>query len=572
MMEMLKLFRLAVCVVCIAAFASGCGGGGGGTAEEMPPVMECPQGQVGTYPDCTDPPPTDAELIADAQDTIAGILTDAQTRVGAARSAAAAVRAHADATVDQIANANSNLADAESALAAILTASGVANAATTPAQANGAVADARTALGVLTTAESAVASILSAVNAVAEARRQREANEIALTNGSRLIQHIRDNKLLSDALLDDLEAARLLVGPVGATTRTDADTEDCTAPCATFPANTGTGTTRVTGQRTVRVPVGSPLVSDSTTPTLGGPSRFSNGFDLKNADGTTYVNAYTDITQTKLKQRTRTNVLEDTDLSDGDDRYTETDIEDADYLLAGIWMTVDNAALGNSTIQAFAYGSQPIPAAPTLCSGLDGPTSPATSTSGVTTTTRTCTNPTEFNQIDSFVDDGQDVTATYTGDANGAYIAGGDTSYFTGSVELTAEFKNPTGGTDDGTGSIGGAVTNIVAGGQQLAGSIELQKQTLGNDISTVFDSGMAVGVVDNKSFSGNWKGQFFGMRYTRTQATTTDRTNPADIQTTITTTYSPQHPGSVAGTFYATQQSNPAGSAAFIGAFGANR
>ena len=36
--------------------------------------------------------------------------------------------------------------------------------------------------------------------------------------------------------------------------------------------------------------------------------------------------------------------------------------------------------------------------------------------------------------------------------------------------------------------------------------------------------------------------------------------------------TYKPQAPGSVAGTFYATQESNPAGSAAFIGAFGANR
>ena len=81
-----------------------------------------------------------------------------------------------------------------------------------------------------------------------------------------------------------------------------------------------------------------------------------------------------------------------------------------------------------------------------------------------------------------FVKDGQDVTATYNGDANGAYIAGGETSYFTGSVSLTAEFINPTGTGTDGRGSIGGAVTNIVAGGQQMAGSIELQTQLLGTD------------------------------------------------------------------------------------------
>ena len=110
----------------------------------------------------------------------------------------------------------------------------------------------------------------------------------------------------------------------------------------------------------------------------------------------------------------------------------------------------------------------------------------------ITTTTRVCGDTTGLNTIagaNGFVEEGKDVTATYRGDANGAYIAGGETGYFRASVELTAEFQNPiTQGNinaDDGEGSIQGSVTNIVAGGQSMAGSIELQKQRpLGDDIS----------------------------------------------------------------------------------------
>ena len=584
MMKMLKNLGLMVFVACIAAFASGCGGGGGGGSAmtpEEPPVMECPQGQIGTYPDCMDPPSTDEQRIAAARQTLANILTNARSQAQTASSAAAQVELHADATVEQIDMAFNHALAAQAALTRIEAAGAAANAATTPAAAELALEQAQAALDDLIAAQSAAASIQSAVEAVASQRQQMQADVTALTNNSSLIQLVRANKFLSDALLEDLVADRLLVGRAGATDGSDPqiaedDTETCTAPCATFPANTGTGATAVVGQRTVRLGA---LVSDSTTPALTGTGRLPHGFDLDNGttttDPTVFINAYTDITQTTLKVRTRTNVLENDPNQEGDERFTETDIADADYLVAGIWLTVDNAALGNSTIQAFAYGSQPIPAAPELCSGLDGPTSPASSQVGTTTTTRTCTNPTEFNQIDNFVDDGKDFTATYTGDANGAYIAGGDTSYFTGSVELTAEFINPTGTGTAGRGSIQGAVTNIVAGGQQMAGSIELQKQDLGNNISTAFEAGTAIGVVDNKSFSGDWKGQFFGMRYTSTQMTESVRDttqDPVPTTTTITTEYSPEAPGSVAGAFFVKQLSNPAGEAAFIGAFGANR
>ena len=524
-----------------------------------------------TEPTPTEPAePSDAQRIATARGEVATILANARSRAGAAGTAAAAIQTDADATPEQITNAISQNNAAQSALALIVSANTAVTLATTPAEANTALANARAAQGTLNASASAISSIQGAVQAAANRRRQQEQDARAATNGSSLIQHVRDNKLLADAVRS-LAIARINVGPVGATTRADDDTETCTAPCATFPANTGTGADRVTGQRTVRVQT---LVSDSKTPLLTGVGPLPHGFDLKNAAGTTFVNAYTDITQTRINVRTRTAVVNDDPDTEGDQRYENRDIADTDYLLAGIWLTV-GASIGDSNINAFAYGSQAIGASSNFCRGIEA-SQPADTMVGTTTTTRTCRDTTGLNSIDAIVDDGQDVTATYRGDANGVYIAGGDSSYFTADVELTAEFRNPTGGSStNNSGSIQGEVTNITAGGKSVAGSIELQKQDLEDNIGGAFDEGEAVGVVDGKSYAGMWKGQFFGYRVTRTQKTDTERDTTADPPTTtrtITTTYSPQAPGSVAGSFYATQQSNPSGSTAFIGAFGAHR
>ena len=571
MMRMLKFLRLAVYVVCIAAFASGCGGGGGGSAttDEQPPAVVEP-----TPPEPTEP--TDADRITAARQEVASILANAQARAGAASSAAAAIQTNPDATPAQITDAVSHSNAAQNALALIVSANTAATLATTPAEANTALANARAAQGTLNASASAISSIQGAVQAAANQRQQREADEMALTNNSSLIRHVRANKLLADAVLDNLAAGSdastgsIRVGPVGATTRAENDTETCTAPCATYAADTGTGATRVIGQRTVVV---QGLTSDSRTPLLTGTGTLPHGFDPSSS--TTFVNAYTDITKTRINVRTRTNVVNDDPNTDGDQRYENRDFPDTDYLLAGIWLTVA-ASIGDSTINAFAYGSQPTSGAstaPNFCSGIEqsDPT-----TVGTTTTNRNCAPTTGLNSIDAIVNDGQDVTATYRGDANGAYIAGGETSYFTADVELTAEFQNPTAGAaSDNTGSIQGAVTNITAGGKSIAGSIELQKQTFSDDIGVAFAAGTTIGVVDGKSYGGTWKGQFFVMtRFTRSQTTarTTDTSDPPVTTTTITTTYSPVAPGSVAGTFYATQQSAPAGSAAFIGSFAAHR
>ena len=144
-------------------------------------------------------------------------------------------------------------------------------------------------------------------------------------------------------------------------------------------------------------------------------------------------------------------------------------------------------------------------------------------------------------------------------------------SYFEADVTLTAEFVNAA---DNGSGKISGEVTNITAGGKSISGSIDLITHTITTDsISASFGANPAAGVLAGENYTGNWTGQFFGMRAVRSSKSV--RT-PADVQnpatTTITTTYSPDAPGSVAGTFYVIKQTAPAGDAAFIGAFGANR
>ena len=545
MMEMLKYLRLAVCVVCIAAFASGCGGGGGGggsAMEEETPVMECPQGQVGTYPNCMDPPPTDEQRIDAAQDTLAGIIADARTREGLARADASAVEGHEDATEAQKTSAGNLGDDARNALTDIVTASAVVNVATTGAQAEGAVSDAQTALNALISAQSSLASLLSAVNAVAGARRQLEEDEKLATNGSSLIMHVRDNKLVYDTLITGLKAVSadtLVVGDFAAGTSE-----------ATFPATTGTAPNLRPGVRGVTV-----NSLNSTNHMIGpltGPSRFSNGFDLKS--GTSFVNAYTDIN--RENPRASTGLASDGNDANGDERFAAK--ADADYLLLGIWLDTNG-------LKAFAYGGQPLGAArPGAGAAFDE----CNRYTGVANTT--CTSlTTGFGTITSIVPTaGEQETATYNGDANGAYLAGGKMSYFEADVSLTAVFRNGIAGADPG--NIEGEVTNIVAGGKSISGSIELRDTSLTDDITGVFPATgttLAVGVVGGESYRGGWKGQFFGQRISSPKSV---RDTTADPVTTEIT-FSPLMPGSVAGTFNVVKESG-AGDAAFIGAFGAHR
>ena len=160
------------------------------------------------------------------------------------------------------------------------------------------------------------------------------------------------------------------------------------------------------------------------------------------------------------------------------------------------------------------------------------------------------------------------------GDANGAYLTGGDTSYFRASVELTAEFQNPTQVVRLPAASRARSRTSTPADNRFRAASNYKKLIFLEDDDykhrHCPFTAGTA-GTVAGVPYVGNWKGQFFGLRAKRPE--TGRITNDADPPiTTITTTYTPDAPGSVAGTFYATKQTESGGDAAFIGAFGAHR
>ena len=519
------------CVVVMAAFVFGCGGGGGGTMT----------GGNGTMPGPAEP--TDAERITEAQEMVADILSAARTRASVASSAASALGANLDATAAQITSAGNHSTAAQAALRLIESANTDALAATTPDAAETALSNARAAQNTLNTAASAIATIQSAVQAVTNARNQREMDERALTNNSSLIQHVRDNKLVFDAILADLKNSAtdpLTIGP------TVAGTSE-----AVYPKNTGTGAERVVGMRGVTV---NTLTSNSTTPALSGTGRLPHGFDLKN-DSLLFVNAYTDITQTRVVRNKITAIGDPVTRED-------VDVADTDYLLAGIWLTATN------TIEAFAYGSQPLTAPIANCDVTEG-TSSGVAYSG---RTRVCEDATSASNISDFVEDGRNVNATYRGQANGAHLAAGETSYFTGDVNLTAKFVNPTssdGSGDDSNGSIEGAVTNIVVGGQSIEGSIELQQHNFTTNAIGAEFGDEAVGVVEGKSYSGSWKGQFFGQEFRRFSENSTEAGNTPTATTTVT--YKPQAPGSVAGNFYVVKESTPEDEA-FIGAFGAHR
>ena len=566
-MKMLRFSRLAVLVACIAAFASGCGGGGGGGSATTPepPVMECPQGQVGTYPDCTDLPPaepTDAEKIAAVRQELSSILSNAQARAGAASSAAAAIQTNADATAAQITDTISHSNAAQSALASIVSANTAATLATTLAEANTALGNARAAQGTLNTSASAIAGIQGAVQAATNQRQQREADALAATNGSSLIQHVRDNRKVYDDLLP------LLPGSIPDTNLgTTAGANQATFPVYYLAADgTTPGTVyprpRDTNQGVLAVTIttaGGAVSSHSKTGRIKDPGRLHQGFDLKNTAGTVFANAYTDISVSARVDniQSRTPVADNTDTTDVNERYVYQ--ADPDYLLAGIWLDDSTA---NPSIQAFAYGSQPITAADhDFCSTVD-----LTNTDALT---KTCNQTSGLNTIASVLTVNTDKSYTYRGNANGAYMADGKASYFKADVSLDAEFQN-VGGV--GSGTIGGAVTNIMAGGQRLDGTIELQKQDItgtNGDLTAAFTSGVAAGVVEGNAYNGAWKGQFFGRRYDKRNVSPIDREPDPDTQTIE---YTPGLPGSVAGTFYLNKLTGPGGDAGFIGAFGAHR
>ena len=520
------------CVVVMAAFVFGCGGGGG--TAQMPDAID-PDPPV-----VVDPGPTDADQIAEARQAIMTILSNARGRAATASSVARAIETNADATANQIASATSENIRAQAALALIVNANTAAIAATTPTEADTALTNARTAQGTLNTAASTIGTIRSAVQTATNARQQRAMDEATLTNDSSLIQHVRDNKLVYDNVLDALDADSIEVVATGYS--------------AAYPYyEDRTADKKVSGVREVTARGES---SSSKTAELTGPSKFRYGFDLK-GESNKFVNAYTDIQREKRVKIIPS--VEDNKETNIDERYNH--VADDDYLVLGIWL---EGAAGSEEVKAFAFGSQPITASNTFC----GPGELAAA--GTTALSRVCGETSGLATISTFVGIDKDVKATYQGDANGTYLTDGKASYFDADVELRAEFVNEGG---IGSGSIEGEVKNIKAGGESLNGSIDFIRYSLPNNIGSNFGKNAAAGVVEGESYRGQWTGQFFGFRATKSSKTTpADHPDSVGGLKTTTTTYSPAAPGSVAGSFYVEKETAPAGDAALIGAFGAHR
>ena len=162
-----------------AAFAltlAGCGGGGGSAMDDdgdNGAVMECTAPQVGTYPDCMDPPPSDDERIATAQGNAATAATAART---AATTAAGLPEADDTDTAAAI-------AEAATAATAAETAKADADAATDPAVAEAAATAAETAEG---DADAALATAMTASGAavVAAADAEAAAKVVAATKSA----------------------------------------------------------------------------------------------------------------------------------------------------------------------------------------------------------------------------------------------------------------------------------------------------------------------------------------------------------------------------------------------------
>ena len=549
MMKMLKLLGLMVFVVCIAAFASGCGGGGGGGSAmtpEEPPVVE---------PDPEPTEPTDAERIAAAIEAIAGILTDAQARAQATSSTAASIGLHPDVTDEHLANANIQNRQALDALAAIVTTVTTANTATTPAQAEAAVVAARTAYSTLVAAQSTLVAILSEVESPTAPTPpvQQPTDETQFTGGSPLIQHVRNNSIINEAVLAtaNMVPANLEVTVVDGSTN-----------FSRFPVDTTTDGVATRGELSVTARGLSSATRGTTE--LPSISGIGSGFDMKGESGgtTTYVNAYTDISKAQ-NERVKTAVDGDTNTAGNQPTYEIREVSDADYLLLGIWLTVPDADTSASKMGAFAYGSRTLASIATLPkydrndpdietdAELTAPTDSAVSF-GIT----------------DFVDNNQDLNVTYRGKVTGAYLVGGKAAQLEASVELTAEFRN-IGGT--GEGDIGGTINNITAEGQSVDGYIDLVKKTGLSDSDTIgisaISDGVASGVVANQPYTGSWKGQFFEPRYTRTTKQGADDT--ADEDKTLYV-YTQQAPGSFAGAFQV--RKSGVGDAGIIGAFATRR
>ena len=196
-----------------------------------------------------------------------------------------------------------------------------------------------------------------------------------------------------------------------------------------------------------------------------------------------------------------------------------TSTDDGDYLTWGVWLSVPNATNGEFggtaadnfgvTLGAFASGSE------------------------------------TFNVLAVLTG-----KATYNGVATGLYAAGGMVEYFDADVSLEANFGGNVGadnpdeaGVDTNLlGVVTGTVSNIKAGGMDVAGSLDLKRATIADSTgaSVAGFAGDTSGTLAGRAMSGEWGGQFYGPN----DATATSKAAETEYPTTAAGTFGASAPG----------------------------
>ncbi|MCY3822826.1 MAG: hypothetical protein OXG62_03030 [Nitrospinae bacterium] len=149
------------------------------------------------------------------------------------------------------------------------------------------------------------------------------------------------------------------------------------------------------------------------------------------------------------------------------------------------------------------------------------------------------------------VEDTHKGTASYNGVANGLYSAGGMVEYFDADASLMANFgggaESDTAATNVLLGAVTGTISNIRAGGMDVAGSLTLERaeitEATGGVGSSAGFSDDVSGTLAGRAMDGRWYGQFYG---------------------------SGDHPTTAAGTFAAEAPGHSNDPVRIMGAFGA--
>ncbi len=534
-----KRFFLYFIMITALALA-GCGGGGGGTAmgpDPTPPdpTPTCPEGQVGTPPNCAPPGPTPEEMaLKDAQD--------------AAMAAYMMAMGYADSAKDYVAMGNAmkyaDMAKGASDMAAAATTSAMAEEYQMKAEMyrDQAMEAANTrSLGITNLANKIV---------------NQQQIENAELEGKPAVTPRNNAKRVGDALEAAADRAPV-VGAVDGTTGAGSISQGSsdTASDNTASASVTLDDVNLPGLRISVTRDSAAALTAGEEPTKLKARGGWSGTELVNtvpADATnqagmTYANAYTDIQAPTQAYTTvsadivtptvGTSVIVAGEVAGDGSNFTATynnnptdnlapvmgqfqcnttgtpcsisvddsgkivantgytfhpslgvTTQDSDYLAWGVWLQVPGAVIasgefqGTTTAGVFASGNDVF----TVNAALKG-------------------------------------KATYNGVANGLYSAGGMVEAFDADVMLEANFGGIVGadsgavaGTPDQNlfGAVTGTVSNINAGGMAVDGSLALLRAPVvsadGAATTTGF-VGSTDGILGGVTYRGDWGGQFYG-------------------------------------------------------------